>query len=84
MVDVVKKRDAKTTDVLEKGGRDITTQANKIRDAAAEQEAALGQAMQSAKDSPQRVGLLVVLVGLAGAAGLAWASAAPSPARSTA
>ncbi len=72
MVDVVKKRDAKTTDVLEKGGRDITTQANKIRDAAAEQEAALGQAMQSAKDSAQRVGLLVVLVGLAGAAGLAW------------
>jgi methyl-accepting chemotaxis protein len=84
MVAVVRERDQKATDVLEKGGSDIAAQAKALRDAAAKQEARLGVAMQAARDSSLQVGLVVVLSGSRARPVSPGGSAASSRCRSTA
>jgi len=72
MVGAVKQRDKLAVDVLDKGGQDTAAQATAITKAAEKQATTLGVDTHDALAQSQRVGFVVVLVGLVLAAILAW------------
>jgi methyl-accepting chemotaxis protein len=72
MVAAVKERDALNVQVLERGGAEITTEAEAVRSAAAREESTLGERMRGALGTLEAMGALVVAVGLLLGGALAW------------